>query len=158
MRLYRLCNPRYTSLDGQGAYLYGGRWNPPGVRVVYLSESISLAALEIVVHLDLDEQELPPAYQLLILDVPDDSIETVDRSALPADWQAPDRDVPAIQAMGQAWAERGETLLLEVPSVIIPREVNYVLNPMHPRFKDVTVVEEEPFRLEERLWNPNVRK
>lgn len=148
MTLWRLTKARYarTAFDGEGARLYGGRWNSPGRAVVYLAGSLALAVLEILVHVK-SQRELS-GYVKIRVEAPKDSVSDVD--TLPPNWQqgrAPDET----RAIGDAWLAEGETLLLRVPSVIIPEEHNYLLNPLHPRFSEITFSEAAPFSFDSRL-------
>jgi RES domain-containing protein len=148
LTLWRLTKAQYahTAFDGEGARLYGGRWNSPGRAVVYLAGSLALAALEILVHVK-SQRELE-GYVKLRVEAPKDVVS--EPSALPSNWRqgrAPDET----RAIGDAWLQAGETLLLRVPSVIIPEESNYLLNPSHPDFDRLTVGEAEPFSFDPRL-------
>lgn len=149
MRLYRICRAPYRALDGEGARLYGGRWNSPGSPVVYASSSLALAALEYLVHLDPDHA--PSDLIALTLDVPDTaSADEVPGSALPVDW-AQVADHPACVAAGDAWLSRGATLLLRVPAAPIPEEHNVLINPRHAEAAQVRIVAERPFAFDPRL-------
>ncbi len=130
MRVYRLVKDRFadTALDGSGAKVYGGRWNYKGHAVVYSSDSIALAALELLVHLH--RSEVLNGYCLVTLDLPDEAVLILDDNGLPADW----RDDPApvsTAAIGSAWLSGGQSLALSVPSVLIPQQRNLLLNPAH---------------------------
>lgn len=151
MQVYRLAraNRRYD-LSGYGAFLVGGRWNLPGLPLLYTAETRSLATLEVLVHLP--AADLPPDMYLLTLNVP----ETVSQAALtpadlPPDWQRISQPLPTA-ALGHAWLQAGRTLALRVPSVIVPQEHNLLLNPAHPEFAQVQLAAEpEPFFFDERL-------
>lgn len=151
MRLWRLSKARHaaTALDGHGARKVGGRWNSAGGhRAVYLSESLSLAALEVLVHLD---KGLAPPHVAIALDVPDDvPIGTLLPRALPADWRATEPP-PSTQALGDAWLARGDEVLLRVPSVIIPDEFDVLLNPVHPAAARIKRHPPVPFTFDPRL-------
>lgn len=130
MRVYRLVKERFAerALDGSGAKTYGGRWNRKGDAVVYASDSVALAALELLVHLH--RSEVLNRYRLVTLDLPDDAVLILDDAGLPADW----RDDPApasTAAIGTAWLTGGQSLALSVPSVLIPQQRNLLLNPAH---------------------------
>ncbi|MDC0711615.1 RES family NAD+ phosphorylase [Stigmatella sp. ncwal1] len=130
-RLWRLSTVKYaaTALDGEGARRVGGRWNSPGRRSVYLSEHLSLAALEVLVHFT---KATAPDHLAIALDVPDDiAVYELPLSALPADWRAEEAP-PSTQHLGDAWLQRAAEPLMRVPSVIVPEESNFVLNPSHP--------------------------
>ena len=121
-----------SAFDGEGARRFGGRWNTRGSSVVYLSSSLSLAVLELFVHLTAEDARL----RLLAIPVgiPEDlAMEELSMSELPEEWRSePASD--ACKVLGSEWLEAGKTLLLKVPSVIVPHESNYVLNPKHPDF------------------------
>lgn len=148
MTLWRLTKAQYaaSAFGGEGARLYGGRWNSPGRAVVYLAGSLALAALEILVHVK-SQRELG-GYVKIRVEAPEDAVSAP--STLPPNWQqgrAPDET----RAVGDAWLEVGKTPLLQVPSIIIPEEHNYLLNPQHPRFGKLTLGEAEPFSFDPRL-------
>ena len=86
MIVYRLAKAAFTALDGEGARLFGGRWNSPGRPMIYTAASPSLAVLEVLVHLDLPIDLMPDDYRLLAIEIPDDApIERLDQA--PADAQ-----------------------------------------------------------------------
>lgn len=150
MRVWRVCSRRYRAFDGEGARLYGGRWNPHGTRAVYTSGSLSLAALECFVNLDPDL--LPRGLVAMPAEIPDDvRIQQITIRDLPRNW----RDAPAPEALrdlGTAWVSRGATAVLAVPSAVIPKEWNYLLNPAHPDFRRIRMGGPEPFRFDPRMW------
>jgi RES domain-containing protein len=131
MRLWRLTKMKHVAaaLDGEGARLVGGRWNSAGRRAVYLSEHLSLAALEVLVHAN---KANLPEHAAIALEVPNDlAVHAPSLSELPSNWR--DRDAPqSTREFGDAWLERGTEALLRVPSVVVPDEANYLLNPIHP--------------------------
>lgn len=133
MKLYRIVKTKHlaTAWSGSGAQLYGGRWNPPGKPVVYLATSISLAILEVMVHLQ--SSMLLQAYTLLSIEVPEENLPALDVSALSADWKDPSPP-DSTQNLGEVWLEAGESVGLRVPSVIVPSEFNAIINPRHADF------------------------
>ena len=149
MRVYRICKKAHAAFDGEGARLHGGRWNRRGTAVIYASESLSLAALELLVHAE--PSLLPADLVSVIADVPESvSIESVAARELPRDW----RRYPAPEALadrGTEWAKSGRTAVLAVPSALIPRERNFLLNPAHPDFRKIRPQTPEPFALDARL-------
>lgn len=149
MRVWRLCLRQHATPDGEGARLFGGRWNPPGTAVVYASATLSLATLEYLVNLDSDL--LPEHLVALSADIPSDlEIQPVTIADLPANWQEyPGPDT--LCAIGVAWAAIRHTAILSVPSVVIPEERNYLLNPAHPQFAHIRWSEPAPFRFDPRL-------
>jgi RES domain-containing protein len=151
MQLFRLCSRRYqaTAFSGLGASLAGGRWNYRGESVVYLGGTLALAALECLVHFS--HQTLPDDYVCLTVTVPKGvKTETIDPALLPADWWEEDPPVTT-QALGSAWVQRNASLLLRVPSAIIPSEFNYLLNPQHRDFGKLRIALPEKFRFDPRL-------
>jgi RES domain-containing protein len=148
---FRLLKTRFAHdpLSGEGARLYGGRWNSPGVSVVYLGSSVSLCALDVLVHL----QATRPldAYSLASVELDRKHVQLLDRSSLPASW----RHSPApasVQAIGDAWVRSGTSLALEVPSAVIPSESTLVVNTLHPAFASLRLVSVAPFALDPRLF------
>lgn len=149
MRVFRLCRRAYAAFDGEGARLYGGRWNPPGVAVVYTSATRSLAVLEILVHLD--PEDAPSDLVLVAADVPDSlPTTTIAAEALPRDWREP-VGPEALRTLGLDWIRAGKTAVLAVPSAILPSEQNVLLNPAHADFRKVTVGKPERFTFDRRL-------
>jgi len=150
MRLFRIAKKPYADdLSGEGARLYGGRWNKKGDPVVYTSESVSLAAMEVLVNLP--AADLPDDLRLINIQVPDGAgIHEVKADDLPEGWT---RYPPSktLADMGRWWIESGETLLLRVPSAVIPWEWNVLINPRHNMMKSVEIVSMEPFGFDERL-------
>jgi RES domain-containing protein len=151
MRVYRLVKERFadTALDGLGAKVYGGRWNRKGHAVVCTSDSIALAALELLVHLH--RGEVLNRYWLVTLELPDDEVLLLDDAGLPADW----RDDPApvsTAAIGSAWLAGGRSLAFSVPSALIPQQRNLLLNPGHGSSRSVfAAATPQPFDLDPRL-------
>lgn len=149
MYIYRLCKAQFTALDGYGAFLYGGRWNLPGKAVVYTAENRALAALEFLVGVEHHRQL--GKLTMLTIEIPDVmKSETVEEKALPENWW----EFPAPQSvarLGEQWLERGKSGILKVPSVHIPDEFNYLLNPRHPEFEKVKIVEQKSFGFDHRL-------
>lgn len=150
--VWRLTSARYGAhaFEGEGARLYGGRWNHPGVAVVYCSSSLSLAALEYFIHVEPDLA--PPSLVAVAADLPSGlDIEALEVEALPANWRtypAPER----LRDLGTGWVRSGRTAVLQVPSAVIPHEMNVLLNPAHPDFARIHVREAEPFSFDSRMW------
>ena len=137
--------PAATAFRGEGAWLYGGRWNSAGTSVVYTSGSQALAALESLVHLN------PPVifkYLAIPIEFDDPLVEKV--AALPADWTE-EPPPPATKAIGDLWVKEARSAVLELPSVIILGEPNYLLNPAHPDFQKIIIGKPQPFSFDPRL-------
>lgn len=149
MRVYRICRIAHRELDGEGALLYGGRWNSPGRPVVYTSSSLSLAALEYLIHIE--AEDAPSDLVALIIDLPDDStIESVDAAALPRDWEKT-AEPQACKEIGDRWVRERRSLLLRVPAAPVPEEPNLLINPQHREARRVRTVAERPFFFDPRL-------
>jgi RES domain-containing protein len=147
---WRIVKKKYarTAFSGEGARLFGGRWNYPGTALVYLAESQSLAVLELLVHMD--SAELLGHYLTIRVTFDDSLIDSVPFEALPAAWQR-DSALKQVRDKGEAWAVAGRTPVLRVPSVVIPTESNYLLNPRHRLFGQIEIGEAIPFQFDERL-------
>jgi RES domain-containing protein len=146
---WRLVKARFlaTAWDGEGARAVGGRWNSVGVPVVYLSSTLSLALVEVLVHLPAG---LLGAYAAVPVSFDDTHVAALADADLPADW----RDVPppaSTQALGDRFVASGRALALRVPSVVVPSESNYVLNPAHPAFASITIGAPVAFPFDPRL-------
>jgi RES domain-containing protein len=152
VRVWRLALGRHHELDGEGALVYGGRWNSPGVPVVYAATHLSLALLEQLVHVSLER--LPNAFRAFAIELPDQAtVETVDLSP-------PASDPIACRRYGDIWATALRSAALIVPSVLVPAtldpggigtdERNVVLNPRHASAAAWRVVE-TAFRVDPRL-------
>lgn len=150
MRVWRLCAPRHAAVAfaGEGAKKAGGRWNPRGRAAVYTSGTLALAALEMLAHVDRDTA---PELVAVPADIPDGQpLTVVDSAGLPAGWRAYPAP-PELQRVGAEWLAAGRTAVLVVPSVIVPVESNYVLNPLHADFARIVVGRPIPFLLDPRL-------
>ncbi len=151
MLAYRLVKERWatTALDGGGARAYGGRWNSPGTGMLYASQSIALAALELLVHLRRDQ--VLGSYRLFTLEIPDSSVLRIVDSDLPADWRANPLPVSSAR-LGDGWVASSRSVALLVPSTMIPREHNLLISPAHPDFASVAQgAGSEPFGYDPRL-------
>lgn len=127
---------RDQPLSGEGARRAGGRWNPRGVPLVYLADSIALATLEVLVHLQ--DVEALPTYSLAEIRFDASLVRELLPRDLPEDWGAYPHP-QSTKALGQEWIDSGSSALLRVPSSVSPREANYLLNPVHPDAKKVEV-------------------
>ncbi len=137
-----------SAFDGEGARLYGGRWNNPGTAAIYTAQSRSLAALELLVHLQ--ASHLLMSYRSIFVDFEDALIETVDPERLASNW----RDYPApsvLQQFGDRWVSERRSAVLQVPSVVIPDEYNAIINPRHPDFDRLVIGPPKPFEFDPRL-------
>lgn len=148
MLVYRLARQKYAhQLDGQGAALFGGRWNSVGQPVIYTSENRSLAVLEYRVNNPLPIHDL----MILSLELPEDRIPKIEISELPDQWQTYTFESPCT-SIGDQWLREQETLPLKVPSAVVPQEYNVLINPLHPNMEKVKIVEALPFMMDHRMY------
>lgn len=131
-----------SAMDGEGARLWGGRWNPPGIAAVYLAESRALAALEILVHAPRELTHVN--WSIIEVDVPDGWIQTTKLSDLPSDWRALPSS-PNARDFGTKWLIKKNHLALRLPSVIIPEEHSLLIHPAHPQATKLKVSKPKPF-------------
>lgn len=152
MHVWRICKYQHVSnaFGGIGAEKYGGRWNHKGDRVVYSSTSLSLAALELFVHLEPDC--MPDDLHSVEAKFPDlASVEEFSVAQLPKNW----RDFPApafLQDLGTKWLRERRSLLLIVPSAVNPDEKNVLVNPLHSEATMLSHVSSKPFYFDPRMW------
>jgi RES domain-containing protein len=152
LKVWRLSKKRYAeaAFTGRGPEIFGGRWNPVGVPVVYSSLSLSLAVLEVFVHMTAEDD--PEEYVSVEVDVGinESASERVDVSRLPNDWRQVQH--PALQRLGAEWAQSMRSLVLLVPSVVVEGEWNAVINPRHRDAKKMVMQTPRPFRFDERMF------
>ena len=147
--VWRLVTARFASsaFSGEGARLYGGRWNVKGVPAVYAASSLALAMLEMLVQ----DEPLRARYVMIRARIPSSvRIERIKSGQLPSDW----RDLAAreqLQAIGSDWARRMSSAVLAVPSAVVPTETNYLLNPLHRDFAKIRIGPPEDFLTDLRL-------
>lgn len=151
---WRISPPEYArDLSGEGARLFGARWNREGTAVIYTSESRSLATLETLVHMTYPE--LPRGWKIVSIGVPKSIVpKEIKISSLPPDWHhhlAP----PLLAEIGTKWAVSMESLLLRVPSAVEKHEFNIIINPQHPGIKFVNIIEVEDYVFDDRLRDPS---
>lgn len=147
--LWRLVTARFadTAFSGEGARLYGGRWNCKGVPMVYTAASQSLAMLEILVQ----DEPLRARYVMIAATLPKRfKVEQITLAELPAQWNDPANRVH-LQALGSEWVQRRSSAVLAVPSAVIPAELNYLINPRHPDFGRIEIGPPQAFVTDLRL-------
>jgi RES domain-containing protein len=135
-----------AAFSGEGAAKTGGRWNSRGVPVVYASANRSLAALEMLVHLN---PLVVFRYALIRAEFAEDLVERFS-GRLPGDWRE-EPPPPSTKRIGDDWALKGGSVILAVPSIIIPEETNYLINPAHPHFKKILIRKPVLFAFDRRL-------
>ena len=155
MKVWRICRAPYAAeaFSGEGARRFGGRWNSRGVPMVYASTSLSLAAIELYVHLE--PGQTPPDLVYLSATLPDgEPARTIQQTELPPDWWSDDIAVSAesTRQLGDAWIRSRSSLAIQVPSVPIRVEWNVLLNPLHPRISELRIEPAEPFVFDARMF------
>lgn len=149
MIAWRICRAPFAPLDGEGARLFGGRWNSEGVPVVYAASSLSLAALEYLVHVD--PGQVPRDLIAMGIEVPDGfGADRVVVDDLPVGWNALSEHVACITA-GDAWTDAGSAPVLCVPSAVVPEEENVLVNLRHAGASAIRVLSVRPFAFDSRL-------
>jgi RES domain-containing protein len=152
---WRICLARHapdgtTAFSGEGARLYGGRWNSKGVPIAYAGATLSLAALEYLVHADVSRVSKVALLACVARCPSDISVEAVSEESLPEGWRA--TPAPrALAAIGDAWVRDHRSAVLLVPSAIVPRENNVLINPAHPDATRIVYGAPEAFRFDTRL-------
>jgi len=147
MIIYRLATSEFAdNLSGEGAKIYGGRWNPVGVAALYLSEFISLSILEILVRAD--KLTSPETYTLLSIQIPENSVTSIELKKLKSEWQ---NHIEYTRSIGEDFLKMNQALALKVPSAIVPQEHNFLINPLHKDFKQVKIIYSEQLELDKRL-------
>jgi RES domain-containing protein len=158
IRVFRVLRAAFARapFDGEGPYRYGGRWSSPGTRVAYASEHQSLAMLEYFVHLD--PEDAPDDLILATADLPDEvSRVRIELKNLPTNWRA----IPAppnLAQIGDDFIKKAETCLLLVPSALAVHENNWLINPQHPEFAEITLNVAEPLRYDPRMFHGSPRR
>lgn len=150
MRAFRIIKRRQAAeaFTGEGARMYGGRWNHPGIPMVYAAQTRALAAMETLAHFAGAERRM--AFVVFEIDVPDQLVESLAAKDLPVGWRGREPSV-ATQNLGTAWQRGGRSVALAVPSVLIPEEFCVLLNPQHPDTRKVIVSYPVAFEFDERI-------
>lgn len=150
MIVFRIAAPKWAGdLSGNGAKLYGGRWNSPGLPMLYTSENSSLAMLEILVNSPIARLQM--AFRLIEIAVPDD-LTLLFKQELPKSWNIYPHDAATAQ-MGDQWLQEQKSLCLKVPSSANPFEYNVLINPLHPLAIKLQVQQTQPLAFDHRLMN-----
>jgi RES domain-containing protein len=124
MVLWRIS--RHRDLSGIGGLKAAARWHHAGHAIVYLAETPASALLEVCVHTSAND--VPPAFTLLKIRGPDVAVPSISIDSLPKDWQT---QLEVTRDLGTAWLEKSESVLLQVPSALVPETVNFLFNPSH---------------------------
>jgi RES domain-containing protein len=153
MELYRITQEIYCDdLTGNGAKLFGGRWNSEGLQALYTASSRSLALLETLAHTPAKMLQVK-TYLLIALVVPDAATpQFVDLKELPEKWDIADIH-PYTQQTGDNFLLENKKLLLSMPSVMMPEENIYMLNPLHPDIRKVKILHKRIVHFDSRIEN-----
>ena len=148
MLLYRISKEKYIrDLSGEGARIYGGRWNRPGVSALYTSQHRSLALLELLVHFT-SKKALKNNYSFISLEVPDNEITEISKDEIPTDLHKTNNR--KLWEITELYFFDKNTLALKVPSVLVKNEFNVILNPSHANYKNINILDTESAFLDER--------
>ena len=148
--MYRISGQRFANdLSGTGARLNGGRWNSVGLSLLYAASYRSLALLEILVHTT--NNYVPDDLRLITIEIPDTILIKEILHEEISDELNRKKAQAQFQTIGDKWIKSQTSLILKVPSVIIPEEFNYLINPLHKDFHKVKIKETKLFRFDERL-------
>ena len=156
MRVYRIYRKRRreASFTGEGARISGARWNLPGTPMVYTSSTMSLCLLEFFVHFDprvADMTQLNLEYRWA--DIPETSpLLEIQEAGLPSNW----KEIPwpqSTQELGTKWMIQAKHLVVSVPSVVVPMERNFLINPTHPGFSKIRVGPPSAIDIDPRLFS-----
>jgi RES domain-containing protein len=150
---WRIVQRRFAkeAFSGEGARRYGGRWNSPGIAIVFTAQSLALAALEILVHVD--SEKLLAKYLAIPVTIEENLVIHLDASEelnLPRNWHAQPASM-ATRHLGDKWAREGNSAVLRVPSAVIPSESNFLLNPAHADFNKLIVGKPATFEFDPRF-------
>lgn len=151
MKVFRLSRSKFAGdLSGKGAEIAGGRWNSKGTPMLYTSQSVALCTVELAVHTPLGN--IPSDYTLITLEIPD-GIKAAELTAgeLPPDWKTLPH-ANSTQQLGDEFVRSGKNALLKAPSVVVPGEYNFLINPSHPDSKGIVIKSTEPFEFDSRLF------
>ncbi len=150
--IWRVIKDRWVAegLSGEGARLYGGRWTSPGQPVIYCAQHLSLAILEILVHLG--HRSALASYSKIGIEVADDLVQQVSISELPDNWDVPFPGID-LQRIGDRWLQARQSLVLRIPSAVTQEEFNYLINPLHQDYALLNLTRSEPMPVDTRLFS-----
>lgn len=139
MRIYRIAKTQFINdLSGEGARLFGGRWNKVGDGMLYFSQNLSLSLLEIIVHVDY--AVLPLDYSFLEVEIPDSSIKKIQSIDFIEPKWSTEAAVNQLQMLGSNWLKKNESLAMRVPSAVMLEENNILINPSHKDFAKLKII------------------
>ncbi|MGP8174308.1 MAG: RES family NAD+ phosphorylase [Terracidiphilus sp.] len=151
MQIWRICRARFAgeAFSGLGARRFGGRWNSPGVPMVYASSSLALAAMELFVHLEPNQQ--PDDLVSIAAQLPKgEPAQRLEPDELPPGWWTDDFE--PLRMIGDGWIREKRSLAIEVPSAALRMEWNVLVNPLHPAIAEVKIEPAQPFHFDARMF------
>jgi RES domain-containing protein len=153
---WRVADPEFSvtpemMMSGEGAFLYGGRWNSKGTRIVYLGSSLAQSAMELLVHLD--RPKVLMAFNKMSVSFEESLVQHIPLKDLPGNWSEPSM-ASSVQDVGDLWAKEQGSLILHVPSAVIPGEYNYLFNPIHPDVSKAKMSNIISFNFDPRVLKP----
>lgn len=147
MILWRVSN--HPALDGSGGLHASGRWHTRGRRILYCAPNPATALLEVLVHAEIDLDDIPVRFQYLEIDTPDPiTAETIESDTLGADWHT---NTERTRRLGDEWLRTIQSVLLRVPSAIVPATWNILVNPLHPDSQRIRIARIHAHRADPRL-------
>lgn len=151
MRIFRIAKIEYINdLSGEGARLYGVRWNKIGEAMLYFSQNLSLCLLEIIVHVEYSK--LPTDYSFIEVEISDNTIKTIKSlDFIEPKWSS-EKAVIQLQMFGSNWLKKKECLSMRVPSAVMNQENNVLINPQHEDFSKVKIIRKGKMDLDPRLF------
>lgn len=153
MEVYRILKEPYwhDPLSVVGAELAGGRWNPPGMGILYTATSPALALLETLVHFPGVRYNELPRLRVFSLQIPDGEIRWIYPDLLPDEWTSPTA-LSLTQSVFSEWLRSPTDLGLGVPSAVMDISYNILLHPKHRLYTNITVLDGTDIILDRRLW------
>lgn len=150
MRIFRIAKTQcIDDLSGEGARLYGGRWNKMGDAILYFSQNLSLSLLEIIVHVDY--AGLPLKYSFIEVEIPDSCIKTIQSIDFIKPKWTTEEAVNQLQMFGSNWLKKNTGLAIKVPSAVLHQEYNILINPSHKDFEKLKIIKTEKMDFDPRL-------
>jgi RES domain-containing protein len=147
---WRTTRKKYVreAFSGDGAKQFGGRWNPPGTPMVYTAQSLSLAILELIVHLE-DDGDIC-GFAAIPVTFSSTLVQVLPESQRPKNWFSLPIAEPS-QQVGKKWLEEMPSVILQVPSSVVPRESNFLINPLHPKFSKLKIGSPQSLHIDQRI-------
>ena len=151
MEVFRLGRKKHSlELSGKGASICGGRWNSKGTEIIYTAQSRALAMAEVVVHLSLSA--LPNDFMMIRIEVPKNvAVKELDFKQLQNDWNIFPQSFTT-QILGDEFIKENQFCVLKVPSAVVKGDFNYLINPYHPDFKKIKIIDCDEFPFDKRIF------